>query len=78
MVELAFGTNCSSMGKHNVLGDGQSKSGAARFARAGFVNAIEAFEKARQMLGRNAGSEVLDVELDLVMGAAGTEDNPPS
>src|SRR5258707_580634 len=57
------------MGEHDVLGDGEAQSGAARFAGAGFVDAIEALEQARQMFGSDAGAEVANVELDTVIGS---------
>ena len=53
------------MGQHDVLDDGEAEAGAAGFARAGLVDAIEALEDALQVLGGDAGAEVLNGELDL-------------
>ena len=53
------------MGLHNVLDDGEAEAGAAGFARARLVDAVEALEDALQVLGGNAGAEVLNGELDL-------------
>ena len=50
--------------QHDVLGDGEAEAGASGFAGAGFVDAIEAFEEARQVLGGNAGAEIAHVEFD--------------
>ena len=58
------------MGAHDVFGDGEAEAGAARFAGAGFIDAIEAFEEARKVLGRNAGAEITDIKFDAAVGGA--------
>ena len=63
------------MGQHDVLGDGEAEAGASGFAGAGFVDAIEALEQAREVLGGNAGAEVLDEEFHGVGNGAGPEDD---
>ena len=52
------------MGQNDVFGDGQSQAGAAGFTGTGFVHPVETLEQARQVLGRNAGTEILHIELD--------------
>ena len=64
MVEFAFGANRASMGKHDVLGNGEAEACASGFARARLVDTIEAFEEAWYMLRGNAGSEIANVKLD--------------
>ena len=64
MVEFAFGADGAAVGEHDVLGDGEAEAGAAGFAGTRFVDAIEAFEKARQMFGGDAGAEILHIEFD--------------
>ena len=51
VAELAFGVNRSTVRAHDVLGDGEAKAGASGLTRAGFIDAIEAFEEARQVFG---------------------------
>ena len=64
MGQFAFGTDGAAVGEHDVLGDGESEAGAAGFAGAGFVDAIETFEEARKVFGGDAGTEVLHEEFD--------------
>ena len=64
VAEFAVGTDGATVGAHDVLGDGEAEAGAAGFARAGFVDAVEALEEARKMLGGDAGAEVANIELD--------------
>ena len=77
MVEFAFGADGTTVGEHDVLGDGEAEAGAAGFAGAGFVDAVEAFEEARQMLGGNARAEILNIkfnpEFDATLGRARTQ-----
>src|SRR6266576_6699081 len=63
VVQFAFCANGSLMGQHDVLGDGEAEAGAAGFAGACLVHAIEALEQARQVLGGDSRSEVTHVEL---------------
>src|ERR1700675_1232204 len=62
--EFAFGADGAAVGQHDVFGDGEAQAGAAGFAGAGFVDAIEAFEQAGQVLGGDAGAEIFDIKLD--------------
>src|ERR1700690_4006910 len=48
VAEFAFGADRATVGEHDVFGDGEAESGAAGFAGAGFVDAIEALEKPGQ------------------------------
>ena len=77
MVEFAFGADGAAVGERDVFGDGQSEAGAAGFTGTGFVDAVEAFEQARQVFGGDAGSEILNVEFDSEFdsapGGAGAE-----
>ena len=52
------------MGQHDVFGDRQSQPGSSGFARARLVHPVEALEQARQVLGGNAGTEILHIEFD--------------
>ena len=65
VAQFAFGPDASAVGLDDVLDDGQAQAGAAGLAGAGFVNAVEALEDAVEVLGGDAGAEVLDGELDL-------------
>src|SRR5258707_5428387 len=62
MVQFALGADRSTVGQHDVFGDGQPQAGAAGFARAGFIYAIKAFEKPGQVFRWNAGAEIAYVE----------------
>ena len=64
MIEFALGADGAAVSQHDVFGDGQSQAGAAGFAGAGLVYAVEALEQARQVLGGNARTEILNIELD--------------
>src|SRR5580658_3512575 len=48
-----------------VLDDGKAQAGAAQGARSRFVDAVEALEDARQILGRDADAGVSDQDVDL-------------
>jgi len=48
---------------------------AAGFAGAGFIDAIEAFEQARKVLGGNTGAEIPNAEFYSVWNRAGAEDD---
>ena len=64
MGQFAFGADRSAVGQHDVFGDGKSEAGASGFAGAGFIDAIEALEETREVLGGNAGAEILYAEFD--------------
>ena len=63
--QFAFCPDASAVGQDDVLDDGQTEAGAARLARARFINAIEALEDAGEVFAGDAGAEVADGELDL-------------
>ena len=66
------------MSQNDMFGDGQPQAGAARFAGASLVHSVETLEQARQMLGRNAGAEILHIELDVpAIGRAPRTMRPP-
>ena len=50
-----------------MLDDGEAKAGAAGVARPRFVDAIESFEYALQMLGSNARTKVLDEKFNFIL-----------
>src|ERR1019366_5587148 len=50
--------------RHQVLDNGKTQTGAAQFARAGLIHAVEALEEARQVFGGNSDSGVADTHLD--------------
>src|SRR5260221_9625393 len=64
VAKIAFGADGAAVGQHDVLGDGEAEAGAAGFAGAGFVDAIETFEEARQVLGGDTGAKILNIEFD--------------
>ena len=64
------------MQRHRVLDDGEPEPGAALVARAGFVDAIEAFEHARQVFGRNARARVAHLTPRAAIGFAHGHDDP--
>ena len=64
MGQFALGANGTAMGQHDVFGDGESQPSAAGFSGARFVHAIEALEEPREVLGGNAGAEILHAKFD--------------
>ena len=54
MTHGTFNADRSTVIQHDVFYDGEPQTGAAGFARAGLVNAVEPLKDARQMLGSNA------------------------
>lgn len=78
MGEFAFGADGSAVGEHDVLGNGEAEAGASGFAGAGFIDAIETFEEARQVLGGNAGPEVADEKFYSVGNGARAEHDSSS
>lgn len=75
MGQFAFGADGTAVGQHDVLGNSQAEAGSSGFAGASLIDAIEAFEEAREVLGGNACAEILDAEFDGVGNRAGTEDD---
>ena len=49
-----------------MLDDGEAEAGTAEVARTGVVDAVEALEQARVVLGRDAGAGVGDDDADLL------------
>ena len=49
---------------HDVLGDSEAETGAARLAGAGFVDPVETLEDAVEVLGGDSRPEVPHGELD--------------
>ena len=78
MGQFAFGADGAAVGEHDVLGDGETEASASGFAGAGFVDAVEAFEQAGEMLGGDAGAEVSDKEFHGVRNGAGAENDASS
>ncbi len=66
------------MGQHDVLGDGEAEARASGLAGPGFVDTVEAFEQAREMLGGDAGAEVLNEEFHGMGNGAGPENDSPA
>ncbi len=75
MGEFAFGADGAAVGQHDVLGNGKAEAGAPGLAGAGFVDAIEALEQAREVLRGNASAEVLDKEFDSARNGAGAKND---
>ena len=75
VVQFAFGADRSAVGEHDVFGDGEAEASPSGLAGASLVDAIKAFKETGQMLGRNAGAEILDVELDSPSGGPCAQDD---
>jgi len=73
--EFAFGADGATVGEHDVFSDSEAEAGAAGFAGASFVDAVEALEEARKMLRSNAGAEILHEKFHSVGNGAGAEDD---
>src|SRR2546421_12603406 len=54
VAELAFGPDPPALACDQMFHNGKTKAGAALFARAGFIHAIESLENAFQCIGRDA------------------------
>ena len=67
MMQLTLGSNRSTMGENDVLGDREPQASATGLSRTGLIDTVEALEQAGQMLGRDAGAKVPDVKLDAVL-----------
>src|SRR5258708_17700931 len=52
-----------------VLHDGETEAGAPQLPAAGFVNPVEALENPGQMLGRDAGAVIADLQNRASVGA---------
>ena len=66
--ERAVDGDAAVMGLHDVLDDGQPQAGAAQLAAASAIDAVEALEDARQVLGRDAAAAICDVDQHLAIG----------
>ena len=64
VAEFALGPDAAAVGLDDVLDDGEAEAGAAGFTGAGLVHTVESLEDAVEVLGGDAGAEVLDSELD--------------
>ena len=73
--DFAFDPHAAAMHFDEVLGDGEAKTGAARFAGAGRVHAVEALEDARLVGGRNANAGIRDSENHALILQLGAEDD---
>lgn len=78
MAKFAFRTNRASVSKHDVFGDGETEAGAARFAGAGFIDPVKTLEQARQVLGADARSEVLNEKLHCMRNGSRAKDHASS
>src|SRR5579863_5984385 len=74
--EFAFGADGAAVGEHDVLGDGQAEASATGLSGAGLVHAVKPFKQSRQVLGGNAGAEILNVEFDSELDAARRRPGP--
>ena len=72
MRQFALRSDGTAVGEHDVLGNSQSEARAAGFPGASLINTIEALEQAGQVLRRNTGAEIPDVEFDATLGGART------
>src|SRR5262249_35738371 len=59
----------------DVLDDGEAEPGATGVPRAGLVGAVEPFEDAVEVLGRDADALVADRDIDHVGGGADLDDD---
>ncbi len=66
--EGAFDADVAAHGAGEVFDDGQAKSGAAELAGASLVNAIEAFEEAGKVFGRDSDTGIGNGDLDGFVG----------
>src|SRR5690349_10171418 len=64
VAEFAAGMDGTAVRANNVLDDSQAQAGPTGFARTRVVDAIKAFEEARQVLAGDARAKVADVELE--------------
>src|SRR5438046_1758944 len=60
---------------HHRPRDGEADPGATLASRSGLVNPIEPFEQERQVLGRDAGTRVLDADLTALSGPFRCDDD---
>src|SRR5215471_2037249 len=78
MVQLALCLNGAAMSSHDVLGDCEAQTSAARFARARLVDPVEALEQPWQMLAGNSGAKIANVKLNAILCFAGADQDPAS
>ncbi len=65
VAQFALGPDASAVRQHNVFDNGQSQPRAARLARTRLVDAVKTLEDALEVLGGDAGTEILHAEFDL-------------
>ena len=75
---LAFDPESAAVGFDDVLGDGEAEAGAAGFAGAGGVHAIEAFEDAFLIRQRNADAGVGDGDDGFARAGGGADVDVPA
>src|SRR5207244_10850159 len=63
------------MSQHNVLGTSEAPAGPSRLPRPGLIDPIKTLEKARQVLGRDAGPEILHGKLHAAWGRPRSQHN---
>ena len=73
--DLALDPDAAAMHFDEVLGDGEAETGAARFAGASGVHAVEALEDAGLVGGGNADAGIRDSENHAVILQLGAEDD---
>jgi hypothetical protein len=78
VIEFALGANGAAVGQHDMFGDRQSQPGSSRFARARLVHPVETLEQAGQVLGGNAGTEILHIEFDAFRDRPCPQNDPSS
>ena len=64
LAQLALCPDAAAVGLDDVFDDGKTEAGAAGFARTRLVDAVEALEDALEVVGGDAGAEVLHGELN--------------
>src|ERR1700722_312828 len=78
MVQFALGADSALMSQHDVLGDGESEPRAPRLPGAGFVDAVETLEQARQVLKRNTRAEIAHIKFNSARRTPRPEHQAPS
>src|SRR5213083_1564729 len=63
------------MSQHNVLGNSEAQAGSSRLPGPRLVDSVETLEQAWQVLGRNAGTEILHVKLHAAWGRPRSQHN---
>src|SRR5450432_2552867 len=73
--DFAFDPDAATVGFDQVFGDGQAQAGAARFAGAGGIDAIETFEDTRLIGLRNADARVGNGQDHFITAGVGAQDD---